>query len=453
MDKFFRISERGSTMQTEILAGLTTFATMAYILPVNMSILSAAGLEQGAVFLATALGAVVGTVLMGLLAGLPFALAPGMGLNAFFAFSVVLGMGFSPAFALAAVLVEGLIFIVLSLTGVRSALFNAIPLSLRNAVAAGIGLFVMFIGLQGAGIITGNASTLVEVNPNLSTTTVVLAIIGIVITLILWIKKVKGALLLGILATWVLGIGAQLAGLYIVNPDAGVYSLIPQGIFSLNLDFSSVGLCFEGFREAFSSGANIAKFAVVVLTFLYVDIFDTLGTLSGVATKAKMLDENGELPGMKGALLADAIGTTTGAILGTSTITTFVESASGVEEGGRTGLTAITTGLCFLLAIPFFPVVSAIPGFATAPALVVVGIMMLEPLGSLDFSDPVQLIPTGITVGFMVMGYSISAGLQWGILSYLLVKIASGKAKDINFMMWILGVLFLLKMFVFDRLV
>ncbi len=454
LDQLFHVSEKGSSVKVEILAGLTTFATMAYILPVNMNILSAGGLEAGAVFMATALGAVIGTVLMALLAGLPFALAPGMGLNAFFAFSVVIGFGYSPAFALAAVLTEGIIFIIMSLTGVRSALFNAIPPELRYAISAGIGLFIMFIGLQNAGFIVGDPATLVAINHDLSSAAVALAIIGIAITLVLWIKKVKGALLLGILITWALGIVAQLAGWYVVDIEAGAFSLIPAGLLSAPPSLApTFGLCFQGFGEAFSSGANIGRFLIITLTFLYVDIFDTLGTLSGVATKAKMLDENGELPGVQGALTADAIGTCAGAILGTSTITTFVESAAGVEEGGRTGLTAMTTAACFLLSIFLFPIVGTIPGFATACALVVVGIMMMEPLQYLEFSNPIHLIPASITIGFMVMGYSISAGLQWGILAYLLVKIAAGKSKDVNKVMWVLGVLFLLKIIILDRLV
>ncbi|MGI6403537.1 MAG: NCS2 family permease [Oscillospiraceae bacterium] len=454
LDQLFRVSEKGSSVKVEILAGLTTFATMAYILPVNMNILSAGGLEAGAVFMATALGSVIGTVLMAILAGLPFALAPGMGLNAFFAFTVVIGFGYSPAFALAAVLVEGVLFVIMSLTGIRSALFNAIPTELRYAVSAGIGLFIMFIGLQNAGFIIGDPATLVAINPDLSSAAVALAIAGIAITLILWIKKVKGALLLGILITWILGIIAQLAGWYVVDIDAGAFSLIPAGLLSAPPSLApTFGLCFQGFKEAFSSGADFGRFLIITLTFLYVDIFDTLGTLSGVATKAKMLDENGELPGVQGALTADAIGTCAGAILGTSTITTFVESAAGVEEGGRTGLTAMTTGVCFLLSIFLYPIVGTIPGFATTCALVVVGIMMMEPLQYLEFNNPLHLIPASITLAIMVMGYSISAGLQWGILTYLLVKIASGKSKEVNSVMWVLGVLFVLKMVVLDRLV
>ncbi len=453
LDNYFGYSKRGSSFGTEIRAGLTTFATMAYILPVNMSILSAAGLDGGAVFMATALSAVLGTVLMALLAKLPFALAPGMGLNAFFAYTVVLGMGETPGFALAAVLTEGLIFIVLSLTGIRTALFNAIPRELKMAVSAGIGLFIMFIGLQNAGFIVNDEATLVAINPDLSGAAVALAIIGLALTIVLYMKKVKGALLIGILSTWVLGMLAQLLGWYQVMPDAGAFSLFPSGVVDLPPSLApTFGLAFGGFADAFTSAANFGRFLIVVLTFLYVDIFDTLGTLSGVATKARMLDEKGELPGIKGALTADAIATTAGAILGTSTVTTFVESSAGVEEGGRTGLTALTTAACFALSLFFFPIVGSIPAFATTCALVMVGIMMFEPLRDMDFNNAEHLVPAVITIGFMVMGYSISAGLMWGILSYILVKVVVAKFRDITPLMWVLGAIFLLKMFVLDQL-
>lgn len=450
MDKFFKIKERGSTVKTEILAGITTFVTMAYILPVNMDILSQSGLDGGAVFMATALSAVIGTVLMGLWAGLPFAQAPGMGLNAFFTYTVVFTMGFDPFFALAAVFVEGLIFLLLSLTGVRASLLKAIPKQLRLAISAGIGLFIMFIGFQNAGIIVGGA-TLVEVNPNLTQPSVALAIIGIAITVILWVKKVKGSLLIGIIATWILGMIAQAIGWYQVNIEAGVYSLFPDfsGMFRIPSMAPTFGKFLEGFKTAFSSGGNILQFAMVVLTFLYVDIFDTLGTFAGVATKAKLMDENGNFPGVNQAFASDAIATTVGAVLGTSTVTTFVESAAGVEEGGRTGLTSVVTAIFFLLAIPFFPIFAAIPSFATAPALVMVGIMMCEPMKEFEWTRAEAIVPGVFAIIFMVVGYSISAGIMWGILFYLLVKTVQGKAKDAGVVMWVLGVLFLFKLFVF----
>lgn len=447
LDKFFGISQRGSTVGTEVRAGLTTFATMAYILVVNPSILSDAGLDFGAVFVATALASVLATVLMGLMAGLPFALAPGMGLNAFFAYSVVLMMGYSPSFALAAVFVEGILFIILSVSGIRTKLFTAIPSEVKIAVSAGIGLFIAFIGLQNANIIIADPATLVTMNPNLLDATVALAIIGVVITLVLWLKKVKGALIIGILATWILGMLAQLSGWYVVAPDAGTYSLIPSGVVSAPPSMASTfGLFIDGFREAFGSTGNLLEFLTVMLTFLYVDLFDSLGTFAGVATKAKLIDEHGNLPGADKALLADAIGTTVGAVLGTSTITTFVESSAGVEEGGRTGLTSIVTAICFLLAIPFFPIISVIPGFATAPALIIVGVLMFEVAGNLDFQNSEHIFPAFVTIVLMPLGYSISAGLMWGILTWLLVKIINRKASEVSPVMWVLGVLFLAKL-------
>lgn len=457
MDKFFRIKERGSTVRTEILAGITTFVTMAYILPVNMGMLGSggAGLNDGGVFLATALAAFIGTILMGLWAGLPFAQAPGMGLNAFFAYTVVITMGYSPGFALAAVLVEGLIFLALSLTGVRSKLLTAIPKQLRLAIAAGIGLFIMFIGFQNAGIVIGDAATLVKVNGHLTEAAVALAIIGIAITIILWMKKVRGALLLGILATWVLGMLAQQIGWYVVNPEVGQFSLIPSGFVSFQ-SFSGLketfGLAFGGIKDAFASGQAFGEFIIVMLTFLYVDIFDTLGTFAGVATKAKLMDESGNFPGVNEAFASDSIATTAGAILGTSTVTTFVESAAGVEEGGRTGLTAVTTAIFFLLAIPFFPIVGAIPAFATAPALVVVGIMMCEPLVEFEWTKVEALVPGVFAIIFMIVGYSISDGIMFGVLFYLLVRTVQGKAKDCGVVMWVLGALFIFKLFIFPLL-
>lgn len=453
LDGFFRYSEKGSTLGTEVRAGITTFATMAYILPVNVGILGKAGLDEGAVFMATALSAVLGTLLMALLAKIPLAQAPGMGLNAFFAYTVVVGLGYSPAFALAAVLAEGLIFIVLSLTGVRTALFNAIPTDLRIPISAGIGLFVLFVGLQNAGFIIGDPGTLVAINPDLGGAAVALAVIGIAVTAVLWLRKVKGALLLGILITWGLGIIAQLAGWYVVDAAAGFPSLIPAGIADFPPSLApTFGLCFTGFAEAFSSPSRFGSFLVVVFTFLFVDIFDTMGLLSGAATKTGLLDKDGRLPGVKGALMADAIATTAGAVLGTSTVTTYVESYAGVEEGGRTGLTSVVTALCFALSIFFYPVVGAIPGFATTCALVMVGVMTFEPMRNFDFSNPAGLFPGIITIAFMALGYSISGGLTWGILAYILTKIATGKAKEVSPLIWVLGLIFLLKLTVLDRL-
>ncbi len=451
LDEFFRVSQRGSTIARELRAGLTTFVTMAYILPVNMGILSAAGLDAGAVFMATALSAALGTMLMGLWAGLPFALAPGMGLNAFFAYTVVLTMGFTPAFALAAVLTEGILFVLLSVTGIRTRLLEAVPEQLRLAIAAGIGLFIMFIGLQNAGIVIDNPATLVGITPDMGKASVCLAVIGTLITVGLWLKRVRGALLLGILSTWALGAAAQIGGWYVVNPEAGAFSLLPSGLLSSPPDVTpNLGLCFAGLKEAFADGNTLAGFVVVTLTFLYIDIFDTLGGFAGVMTKAGMISETGDFPGANRAFTSDAVATTVGAILGTSTVTTFAESAAGVEEGGRTGLTALTVALLFLAAVFFFPVIGAIPAFATAPALIMVGVMMCEPLTRFAWHTPEDLIPGIMTVVFMVTGYSISAGIMWGILFYLAARITLGRFREPPLLLWILGVLFILKMMFLD---
>jgi len=451
MDKFFQITKRGSTVSTEIRAGIVTFITMAYILPVNMGMLAAAGLDSGAAFMATALSAFLGTILMGLLAKLPFAQASGMGLNAFFAYTVVLTLGYSPSFALAAVFAEGIIFLILSLTGIRTQLLRVIPKQLRIPIAAGIGLFIMFIGFQNAGFVISNPSTLVEIASDLMQPTVFLFLIGLLLTVVLWLKKVKGALLWGILGGWVIGILTQLAGFYKVLPDAGVYSLIPSGFFSAPPSIMpTLGLCFGGLKEAFASSQSFISFLSVTLTFLYVDIFDTLGTFAGVMTRTKMIDSKGEFPGAGLAFTSDAIATTAGAILGTSTVTTYVESSAGVEEGGRTGLTATTTAILFLLAIPFYPIIAAIPSFATAPALVMVGIMMCSPLAEFEWSNPDVLVPGVVCMITMVIGYSISAGIMWGVLVWLVVQLIRGKASKTPFLLYVLGVLFVLKLFILN---
>ncbi len=401
LEKFFQLSDNGTDVKTEVMAGITTFMTMAYILAVNPSIMAAAGMDQGAVFTATALASLIGTLLMAFLANYPFALAPGMGLNAYFAYMVVLGMGYSWQVALTAVFAEGIIFIILSLTNVREAIFNAIPQNLKAAVSVGIGLFIAFIGLQNAKIVIGG-STLLQLfsveNYNLVNgveasfqdvgITVLLAIIGIIITGILVIRNIKGNILWGILITWVLGIICQLAGLYVPNPELGFYGLLPD--FSAGLSVPSLEPIFGklDFSNVFS-----LNFIVVIFAFLFVDMFDTIGTLIGVSSKANMLDEEGKLPHIKGALLADSVATTVGAVLGTSTTTTFVESASGVSEGGRTGLTAVTTAILFGLALFLSPIFLAIPSFATAPALVVVGFYMLTNVVNIDFNDMSEAIP------------------------------------------------------------
>ena len=445
LDKYFKLEENGTNTKTEIIAGATTFATMAYIMAVNSSILSDAGLDAGAVFTATALSSAIGTIAMGLLANMPFAMAPGMGMNAFFAYSVIIGMGFSPQLALAAVFVEGLIFIILSKTGIRTKLFNAIPLTLKYSVGAGIGLFIMFIGLANAGVVVDDFATLVTIG-NLRQPTVAIALLGMVIMIVLMSRKVKGSLLVGILLTWVIGIVAQLAGWYQVNPAAGAYDLLPSAVLSAPPTMAStIGLCFSGLAEVFTDSGNFMTFLSVMLTFLFVDIFDTLGFLAGIATKAKMLNEKGELENADKALLADAIGTTAGAVLGTSTVTTYLESAAGVQEGGRTGLTSLVTAAFFLLSLFFSPIFLTIPGFATAPALVVVGILMLEPIMHLKLDDFEDSIPLGLTIITMPLFYSISHGLAFGMISYVIVKAAVGKHREVSALMWMLTAIFLVQ--------
>lgn len=455
LEKCFKLYENGTDVKTEILAGITTFMTMAYILAVNPSILAAAGMDQGAVFTATALAALIGTLLMAVFANYPFALAPGMGLNAYFAYTVVLGMGYEWQVALTAVFVEGVIFIVLSLTNVREAIFNAIPYNLKAAVSVGIGLFIAFIGLQNAKIVIGG-STLVQLysldNYNLVNgveatfndvgITVVLAIVGIIITGILVIGNVKGNILWGILITWLIGIVCQFAGIYVPNPEIGFFSLLPD--FSNGLSIPSLAPVLG---KLDFSGIFTLNFAVVIFAFLFVDMFDTIGTLIGVSAKANMLDENGKLPRIKGALMADAVATTVGAFLGTTTTTTFVESASGVSEGGRTGLTAVTTAILFGLALFLSPIFLAIPSFATAPALVVVGFYMLTNVVNIDFNDIAEALPCYICIGAMPFFYSISEGISMGVISYVALNLLTGKYKEkkISVLMYILAVLFILK--------
>ena len=448
MENFFKLKEHDTDVKTEVIAGLTTFMTMAYILAVNPSILGATGMDTGAIFTATALASAIGSFCMALFANLPFVLSAGMGLNAYFAYTVVLGMGYSWEVALTAVFVEGIIFIILSLTNVREAIFNAIPASLKVAVSVGIGLFITFIGLQNAHIVV-DGSTLVGLfsfNGSVKAgtfqsegITVVLALIGLLITAFLVIKNVKGNILLGILITWVLGIICQLTGLYVPNAEAGFYSLIPSGIIS-----APASVAPTLFKMDFSAIASL-NFVVVVFAFLFVDIFDTLGTLIGCATKANMLDKEGKLPGIKGALMADAVGTTVGACLGTSTITTFVESSSGIAEGGRTGLTSIVSGLLFILALFFSPVFLAIPSFATAPALIVVGFFMMQSVAKINWSDMLEAIPAFICIFAMPFMYSISEGISFGVISFVVLNAVAGKAKKITPLMWVLAVLFILK--------
>lgn len=455
LEKVFRLKGNGTNARTEIIAGITTFMTMAYILAVNPSVLADAGMDQGAVFTATALAALIGTLLMAFCANYPFALAPGMGLNAYFAYTVVLGMGYRWEVALTAVFIEGIIFIVLSLTNVREAIFNAIPQNLKAAVSVGIGLFIAFIGLQNAKIVIGGSTLLqlfsvegynevngVEASFQDAGITVLLAVIGILITGFLVIKNVKGNILWGILITWILGIICQFTGLYVPNPELGFYGLLPD--FSSGLSIPSLSPIFAKLEF---SGIFSLEFLVVIFAFLFVDMFDTIGTLIGVSSKANMLDENGRLTNIRGALLADAIATTAGAVLGTSTTTTFVESASGVSEGGRTGLTAVTTAILFGLALFLSPIFLAIPSFATAPALVVVGFYMLTNVVNIDFNDVSEALPCYICIGAMPFFYSISEGISMGVISYVVLNVMTGKAKEkkISLLMYVLAVLFVLK--------
>ena len=419
LDKIFHLKENHTDVKTEVMAGITTFMTMAYILAVNPNILSASGMDRGSVFTATALSAFIATCLMALLSNYPFVLAPGMGLNAYFTYTVVLGMGYTWQQALAAVFAEGIIFILLSLTNVREAIFNSIPMNLKHAVSVGIGLFIAFIGLQNAKIVVGNDSTLVSIFSFKSSVaegtfssqgiTVLLALIGILVTAVLLAKDVKGSILWGILITWVLGIICQLTHLYVPNADIGYYSLLPD--FSNGISVPSMAPTFM--KMDFSIVFSL-DFVVIMFAFLFVDMFDTLGTLIGVASKADMLDKDGKLPKIKGALLSDAVGTTVGAVCGTSTVTTFVESASGVAEGGRTGLTSIVAGILFALSLLLSPIFLAIPSFATAPALIVVGYLMLTSVTKIDFSDMTEAIPCFIAIIAMPFMYSISTSIHRG---------------------------------------
>ncbi|MBD5466412.1 MAG: NCS2 family permease [Lachnospiraceae bacterium] len=448
LEKLFKLKENNTNVKTEVLAGITTFMTMAYILAVNPSILSAAGMDATAVLLATALASFIGTACMALMANLPFALSAGMGLNAYLAYTVVLGYGYSWQVALLAVFVEGIVFIVLSLTNVREAIFNAIPLNLKRGVSVGIGLFIAFIGLQNAGL-SVDSSTLVTItdfteNFNTSGICALLALVGLFITAVLYIRHVKGAILIGIVATWIIGMLCQLVGIYVPDVEAGYYTLFPALAIT---DFSKLG---ETFGQCFTvdfSTVGIFNFVVVVFSFLFVDIFDTLGTLIGVSTKANMLDEQGRLPKIKPALLADAIGTSAGAVLGTSTTTTFVESASGVAAGGRTGLTAMVTGILFLLSTLFAPIFTAIPSFATAPALIMVGFLMFGTITDIKFTDDnlTEAIPAYLCLIAMPLFYSISEGIAFGIISYVILNAVTGKAKKVTPLMYVLAVLFVLK--------
>ena len=453
LDSVFHLKENGTTVRTELLAGFTTFMTMAYILAVNPAILSASGMDKGAVLTATALASLVGTLLMAILANYPFALAPGMGLNAFFAYTVVLQMGYTWQMALAAVFTEGIIFIILSLTNVREAIFNAIPMNLKKAVSAGIGFFIALIGLFNAQIIVANPATKISLfsfNQSVAAgtfhtvgITVLLAMFGILFTAILMVKNVKGGILWGIIFTWVLAMLCEVMGLYVPDPAQKMFSTIPDlsaGIAAFAPASPAPIFAQFDFSRFFSM-----DFLVVMFAFLFVDIFDTLGTLIGVSAKANMLDENGKLPHIKGALLSDAVATSIGAVLGTSTTTTFVESATGVSEGGRTGLTAVTVAFFFAVSLFLAPIFLTIPAFATAPALVIVGFLMVTAVTGIDFDDLTEAIPSYITIIAMPFCYSISEGISFGVISYVVINFLTGHQNKISLLMYILAVLFVLK--------
>ncbi len=426
MEKFFKLKENNTDAKTEFIAGLTTFMTMAYILIVNPSILSAAGMDQGAVFTATALSAVIATLIMGLYAKLPFAQAPGMGLNAFFAYTIVIQMGYSFEFALTAVLLEGIIFIFLTIFNVREAIVDSIPKGIKNAISVGIGLLIALIGLEGAGIVVHtDGGTIVSLG-NIVSGSGLLAIIGLLITSVLIAKNVKGALFIGMIITAIIGI------------PMGITPL-PSKIISMPPSIAPTFFKFD-FHNIFSLDMVIALF-----TLLFMDMFDTIGTLVGVATKAKMLDKDGKVPNIKKALFSDAVGTTLGACLGTSTVSTFVESASGVAEGGRTGLTAVSTAFMFFLALFFAPLFAVITPAVTASALVLVGLFMIEPIKEIDLHDFTEAIPAFLTIIMMPFAYSISDGIVFGVISYIILKLFSGKRKEISLTTVILGLVFLLK--------
>ncbi|HCE57431.1 MAG TPA: guanine permease [Prolixibacteraceae bacterium] len=429
LEKFFNLTGNKTTVKTEVLAGLTTFMTMAYILAVNPDILSATGMDKGAVFTATTLSALIATLVMALYAKLPFALAPGMGLNAFFAFTVVLGMGHSWQFALTAVFIEGLIFIALTAFNIREMIVNSIPMNMKHAISVGIGLFIAFIGLKNAGIIVSSPATFVTLGDVTNLTEnagAAVALVTLVITGVLLALKVKGALLYGILIGAVIGLPVGVTHL----PES--FNLTPPSL-------SPIFMKFE-WTEIFTMDMLLITF-----TFLFVDMFDTVGTLIGVSSKANMLDKEGRVPRVKQALMADAVGTTVGAMLGTSTVTTYVESAAGVSEGGRTGLTSLTVAGLMLLALFLSPIFLMIPGAATAPALILVGAMMMTPVKNIDFDDFTESIPAFLTIVMMPLTYSISEGILFGVLSFVILKVLTGKFKDISIVTIILAILFLLK--------
>lgn len=450
LDKLFHLKERGTTVRTEVLAGLTTFVTAAYVLAVNPSVMSATGMDSGSVFTATALVCFLGTLVMALLTNYPFVLVPSMGLNAYFAYTVVLGMGYSWEVALAAIFVEGLVFAIISLTSLRDKIFNAIPLNLKYAISAGIGLFITIIGLKNSGLVVGSSATLVSIFSfsgsmaegtfNTAGISVVLFCAGLIITGVLMARNVKGNILLGILITWVLGIICELTGLYVPDAAAGYASLLPD--FSNGLAVPSIAPTFM--KMDFSHIADLG-FLVVSFAFLLTSMFDTVGSLIGLGAKAKLLDSEGNMPAVGKAMGAESVATMIASVLGNSATCCSVECAAGIAEGGRTGLMAITTGVLFLLSMFLSPIFLAIPSFATAPALVIVGSLMVGSVLSIDFNDPTESIPAFLCLVGMPFCYSIVEGISMGIISYVGINLLCGKHEKISPMMYVLAVVFIVK--------
>ncbi len=435
MENFFKLKERGTTVSREIIAGLTTFLAMAYILAVNPGMLSAAGMSARAVFTATAVSAAIATLVMAFVANLPVALAPGMGLNAFFTFTVVIGMGCTWQLALTAVLIEGIIFIILSLCGIREAIVKSIPDNLKKAVAVGIGLFIAIIGLNNAGIVTSQAGTIISfVTFKMENAAALLAIIGLIITIILYTLKVPGAILIGIVITTLIGIPMGVTKI----PEGFKAVSAPDAPYFFAFDWKGICMGANGF-----SIAVLGKFIVILITFLFTDLFDTIGTLLGVAEQGNLKDKDGNVLNAKGALIADSVGTVVGACLGTSTVTSYVESSAGVGAGGRTGLASVVTAVLFIISLLFSQVFLLIPAAATAPALIFVGYLMMKSVVDIKFDDPTEGIPAFVTIISMPFAYSISKGIMYGIITYVITKLCAKKAKDIPVVTWILAVIFL----------
>jgi AGZA family xanthine/uracil permease-like MFS transporter len=435
IEKIFQLSKKHSNVKTEIIAGLTTFLAMAYILAVNPGMLAATGMSQQSVFVATAISSGLACILMGVLANYPVALAPGMGVNALFTYTVCLTYGYTWEAALATVFVSGLLFVVISVTGLRKLIINAIPKNMKLAIGAGIGFFIAFIGFVNGGIVVSDPSTLVALG-NFKDPAVLLALIGVVLTIVLMARNVNGAVFIGIVLTTVIGIVMRMCGLEGIS---AALPALPTGVISVNLDFSTVGAFTRGFGDMLSQ----PSLPLVLFSFLFVDFFDTAGTLVAVGNNIGLVNEKGEMENIEKALLADSVGTVVGAALGTSTVTSFVESGSGVAAGGRTGLTAVTTGVCFLLSVMFYPVLSVVTSQVTAPALIIVGVLMAQQLKEIDWPDFSTAVPAFLTVIIMVLGYSISDGIAFGFIAYTVSKLAAGKSKEIQPVIYILDLIFI----------